>query len=407
MAAIGDVERRQPDDVRESRDHGRGALWVLVLGHSATLHRCNPRGGAADVRGRPWARPGHGGLARAVDSADRRSPAFVPTPMFDASIVSPRAARRPSSLAGDLLRRLGGPRWFARGATEARRRLRRSELGEFARRPLYETITGRRAAPAFSSSSTRRRARAPRRVSDGSGRSLAERSATRASRASSTSDRPMPPPSSRASGARRERLPASSRGTARRPTSRCSASPMSRKPRSACGCSRRSTAWTTSRSGPGPGAQAIGDRSPPIWPPRADRVPGSSSPCCSCPRRRRGAPPLFVGGLTIVGTLVLLRFINDVVPLSIYALNLTVALGSPSRSTNRCSSSRYREELERGLDPKLAMRQTIHTAGKTVAFSPSPSPRPGGSLIVFPQQFLLLDGDLRVDHRPAGPPASR
>jgi uncharacterized membrane protein YdfJ with MMPL/SSD domain len=99
--------------------------------------------------------------------------------------------------------------------------------------------------------------------------------------------------------------------------------------------------------------------------------------------------PLFVGGLTIVGTLVFLRIINGAVPLSIYALNLTVALGlGLAIDYSLFVVSRYREELDRGLDPKLAIRQTIHTAGKTVAFSSLTVAAALASLIVFPQQFL-------------------
>lgn len=99
--------------------------------------------------------------------------------------------------------------------------------------------------------------------------------------------------------------------------------------------------------------------------------------------------PLFVGGLTIVGTLVLLRIINEGVPLSIFALNLTVALGlGLAIDYSLFVVSRYREELDRGLDPKIAIRQTIHTAGKTVAFSSMTVAAALASLIVFPQQFL-------------------
>jgi uncharacterized membrane protein YdfJ with MMPL/SSD domain len=99
--------------------------------------------------------------------------------------------------------------------------------------------------------------------------------------------------------------------------------------------------------------------------------------------------PLFVGALTIVGTLVFLRLINAIVPLSIYALNLTVALGlGLAIDYSLFIVSRFREELDRGLDPALAMRQTIHTAGKTVAFSSITVAAALASLIVFPQQFL-------------------
>ncbi len=99
--------------------------------------------------------------------------------------------------------------------------------------------------------------------------------------------------------------------------------------------------------------------------------------------------PLFVGILTIVGTLAVLRIVNAAVPLSIYALNMTVALGlGLAIDYSLFMVSRYREELGKGLDPKIAIRQTIHTAGKTVAFSSITVAAALASLIVFPQQFL-------------------
>jgi len=99
--------------------------------------------------------------------------------------------------------------------------------------------------------------------------------------------------------------------------------------------------------------------------------------------------PLFVGILTIVGTLVVLRLVNAGLPLSIFALNLTVALGlGLAIDYSLFVVSRYREELDRGLDPALAIRQTIHTAGKTVVFSSMTVAAALASLIVFPQQFL-------------------
>jgi RND superfamily putative drug exporter len=99
--------------------------------------------------------------------------------------------------------------------------------------------------------------------------------------------------------------------------------------------------------------------------------------------------PLAVGGLTIVCTLSLLRIVNDSIPLSIFALNLAVALGlGLAIDYSLFMVSRFREELDRGLDPKEAMVQTLHTAGRTVFFSSLTVSAALVSLGVFPQQFL-------------------
>ncbi|MEN0015102.1 MAG: MMPL family transporter, partial [Solirubrobacteraceae bacterium] len=99
--------------------------------------------------------------------------------------------------------------------------------------------------------------------------------------------------------------------------------------------------------------------------------------------------PLFVGGLCIVGTLALLRIVNATVPLSIYALNLAVAMGlGLAIDYSLFVVSRYREELDKGLNHIDAMSATLHTAGRTVFFSSLTVAAALVSLGVFPQLFL-------------------
>ncbi|MDO9355407.1 MAG: MMPL family transporter [Solirubrobacteraceae bacterium] len=99
--------------------------------------------------------------------------------------------------------------------------------------------------------------------------------------------------------------------------------------------------------------------------------------------------PMFVGILTIFGTLSLLRLVNEAIPLSVYALNLTVGLGlGLAIDYSLFVVSRYREELSKGLTPRVAISQTIHTAGRTVFFSSLTVAAALVSLGVFPQQFL-------------------
>ncbi len=99
--------------------------------------------------------------------------------------------------------------------------------------------------------------------------------------------------------------------------------------------------------------------------------------------------PLFVSGLTIVGTLSILRLVNESIGLSIFALNLAVGLGlGLAIDYSLFVVSRYREELDKGLEPRDAIIQTLHTAGRTVFFSSVTVATALVSLGVFPQQFL-------------------
>lgn len=99
--------------------------------------------------------------------------------------------------------------------------------------------------------------------------------------------------------------------------------------------------------------------------------------------------PLILGIVTITATLTILRLVNEALPLSVFALNLTAALGlGLSIDYSLFVVSRYREELAKGLDPATAIGQTIHTAGRTVMFSSLTVAAALISLLVFPQQFL-------------------
>ena len=77
--------------------------------------------------------------------------------------------------------------------------------------------------------------------------------------------------------------------------------------------------------------------------------------------------PLFVGGLTVVGTFAVLQVINRVTDVSIFALNLTTALGlGLAIDYALFMVSRYREELDAGWPVADAVVRTMRTAGRTV-----------------------------------------
>ncbi|AXT86115.1 hypothetical protein C6I20_13575 [Aeromicrobium sp. A1-2] len=103
--------------------------------------------------------------------------------------------------------------------------------------------------------------------------------------------------------------------------------------------------------------------------------------------------PLLVGGLTIVTSLLIVRGINEFVDISIFALNLITGLGlGLSIDYSLFLVSRYREELERVGPGAEAIRRTVATAGRTVAFSAVTVAGAGLALLVFPLRFLYSMG---------------
>jgi uncharacterized membrane protein YdfJ with MMPL/SSD domain len=103
--------------------------------------------------------------------------------------------------------------------------------------------------------------------------------------------------------------------------------------------------------------------------------------------------PLMIGGLAIVGTFLLLRLANEVVDVSIFALNLTTGLGlGLAIDYSLFVVSRYREEIARTGPGMDAMKRTMNTAGRTVLFSSLTVAAALASLMVFPQRFLYSMG---------------
>ncbi len=103
--------------------------------------------------------------------------------------------------------------------------------------------------------------------------------------------------------------------------------------------------------------------------------------------------PLGVGMLTVLGAFLIMRGVDTVVPMSIYALNLIVGLGlGLAIDYSLFVVSRFREELERQPDTSAALRRTLATAGRTVLFSSVTVAAALASLIVFPQRFLYSRG---------------
>jgi RND superfamily putative drug exporter len=103
--------------------------------------------------------------------------------------------------------------------------------------------------------------------------------------------------------------------------------------------------------------------------------------------------PLMIGGLAIVGTFLILRLASEVGSISIFALNLTTALGlGLAIDYSLFIVSRYREEIAKSGPGLEAMKRVLATAGRTVFFSSLTVAAALASLLVFPQRFLYSMG---------------
>ncbi len=101
------------------------------------------------------------------------------------------------------------------------------------------------------------------------------------------------------------------------------------------------------------------------------------------------ALPLAVGGLAIVGTMSVLRLITFGTDVSIFALNLSTAMGlALAIDYTLLIISRYRDELADGADRDQAVIRTIATAGRTVLFSAVTVALSMVAMVLFPMYFL-------------------
>jgi RND superfamily putative drug exporter len=99
--------------------------------------------------------------------------------------------------------------------------------------------------------------------------------------------------------------------------------------------------------------------------------------------------PLAVGIFAIIETLAILRVLATVTDVSVYAMNMTTALGlALAIDYSLFMVSRYREELKAGRPMDDAIIATVRTAGRTVLFSALTVGLSLSALIVFPMYFL-------------------
>ncbi|GAB3015942.1 MMPL family transporter [Mycobacterium bourgelatii] len=99
--------------------------------------------------------------------------------------------------------------------------------------------------------------------------------------------------------------------------------------------------------------------------------------------------PIALGALAIVGTMSVLRLISFATDVSIYALDLSIAMGfALAIDYNLLIVSRYREELTREGDRDQALLRTMTTAGRTVVFSAATVGLSMAVMALFPMYFL-------------------
>ena len=105
------------------------------------------------------------------------------------------------------------------------------------------------------------------------------------------------------------------------------------------------------------------------------------------------ALPLLIGGLAIVSTFLLLTVASELGSISIFALNLVTGLGlGLAIDYSLFVVSRYREEIAKTGAGLEALKRTMATAGRTVAYSSITVAGALAALAVFPQRFLYSMG---------------
>lgn len=101
------------------------------------------------------------------------------------------------------------------------------------------------------------------------------------------------------------------------------------------------------------------------------------------------ALPIVVGVMAILGALAVLRTVTFFTEVSIFALNLTTAMGlALAIDYTLLMISRYREELAEGNSREQAIATTMATAGRTVLFSAVIVALSMAVMVLFPMNFL-------------------
>ena len=99
--------------------------------------------------------------------------------------------------------------------------------------------------------------------------------------------------------------------------------------------------------------------------------------------------PLMIGLIAIAGTMAELWILASLTDVSVFALNVTTALGlGLGIDYSLFVVTRFREELARGLPTDRAVIATVRTAGRTVVYSAATVTLSLTALLVFPLYYL-------------------
>ena len=99
--------------------------------------------------------------------------------------------------------------------------------------------------------------------------------------------------------------------------------------------------------------------------------------------------PLVVGVVAVLGTFLVLTLLTGLTDVSIFALNITTAMGlGLGIDYSLFMVSRYREELAAGQPMEVALARTMQTAGRTVAFSGATVAISLAALLLFPVPYI-------------------
>ncbi|HET9140488.1 MMPL family transporter [Actinophytocola sp.] len=99
--------------------------------------------------------------------------------------------------------------------------------------------------------------------------------------------------------------------------------------------------------------------------------------------------PLVLGAIAIIGTFAELSLFGSLTDISVYAINLTTALGlGLAIDYALLMVSRFREEVAAGADTHAAVITTVRTAGRTIVFGATTVAAALAVLLLFPLYFL-------------------
>jgi RND superfamily putative drug exporter len=101
------------------------------------------------------------------------------------------------------------------------------------------------------------------------------------------------------------------------------------------------------------------------------------------------ALPVVIGALAILAAMAVLRGIALVTYVSVFSLNLSVAMGlAVAIDSTLLIISRYRDEVADGADRDVALMRTMATAGRTVLFSAMTVALSMVAMLLFPMYFM-------------------